>query len=374
MLFLGTLLWQQNYLVDWNHMKKSENVMRLNLSSGEPPKMANTDLRIHLVVFVDAHFKRKYRLQLETIQCYAEANNYVMVTQSGDEMDHKDCSKERIPTYFLRRHCHLASLMETFAEDDYFVLLDADTMAFDLTRKFPEEYLEFDLAFYERSWNGEVHIHMGIKNKPAVREWIKLWSLEDQQPYVPSKQYYYSSDNGLLHVLLMKWFVLGIRTVYSMSDITSKMWSKRNQRVAVMCIEMFSNLKIEHKHLLSFKDLEQYWSFIQCARVALTMQGRGDKFAPWTDGPRNDYILTDFRKNGVEMKSQGISLKIFPRFHGFALDNFMKKNASEHVVFLHAAKKKDDVLEVWQTSDNLTMHSHNLDSQLSIYPHCRIKT
>ena len=74
------------------------------------------------------------------------------------------------------------------------------------------------------------------------------------------------------------------------------------------------------------------------------------------------------------MKSQGISLKIFPRFHGFALDNFMKKNASEHVVFLHAAKKKDDVLEVWQTSDNLTMHSHNLDSQLSIYPHCRIKT
>ena len=70
---------------------------------------------------------------------------------------------------------------------------------------------------------------MGAKNKPSVREWISLWSIEDTQPFVPERKYFYSSDNGLLHIALMKWFVLGIKGVSVMEEITKKTWLKRNQ-------------------------------------------------------------------------------------------------------------------------------------------------
>ena len=34
------------------------------------------------------------------------------------------------------------------------------------------------------------------------------WSLEETQPYVPRPPAFYSYDNGCIHVLLMKWFLL----------------------------------------------------------------------------------------------------------------------------------------------------------------------
>ena len=175
----------------------------------------------NVVIIADAAFQLKYRLQIESVQCYTDANNYNLIIPSDMEMDIEICKSPKIPNMYLRRHCILANIMEKFDNDDVFILLDADTIAFDLKRKLPMDiYQKHDIVYYERSWNGEVQCHMWLKNKPVVREWIKLWSLEDSQPYVPAKQYFYGTENGLLHILLMKWFILSVKSVHSLQEIT----------------------------------------------------------------------------------------------------------------------------------------------------------
>ena len=136
----------------------------------------------------------------------------------------------------------------------------------------------------------------------------------------------------------MKWFVLGIKGVSAMEEITQKRWPHRNQRIAVKCIDKF------HRLNHTVENLNPYFSFIQCARVALGMQGKGDRFSAYGQSA-DDYILQDFRKHGLNLVSQGLSLKIFPRFNGFALDKFMKDQATPNVVLYHGVKKDEDILK-----------------------------
>ena len=110
-----------------------------------------------------------------------------------------------------------------------------------------------------------------------------------------------------------------------------------------------------------------------CARVALGMQGRGEKFYPYGQ-PRDEYILEDFRRNGVSLSSMGISLKILPRYHGIALDRLWKGHAAQNVVLLHGVKNNKDVMKFWQTF-NITANQfkNQPDPLTSIYPLCKLK-
>ena len=207
---------------------------------------------------------------------------------------------------------------------------------------------------------------MWLKNKPVVREWVKLWSLEDSQPYVPAKQYFYGTENGLLHILLMKWFILGLKSVDSMQEIEDFNWPEPKQRIAANCIEIFKKLN------QTVENLDPYWSYVMCARVALGMQGRGEKFDTYGLGPSDDYILQDFRKHGVEMSAQGLTLKILPRYQGLALDHFMKGNAQKGVILLHGVKTETDALKYWETEKKNVSAGHGTQEILSIYPLCKV--
>ena len=320
----------------------------------------------HVVIIADMAFQLKYRLQIESVRCYTDANNYNLILPSEREMDIQICKSPKIPNMYLRRHCILANIMEQFVDDDVFILLDADTIAFDLKRQLPLDiYRKHDIVYYERSWNGEVQCHMWLKNKPVVREWIRLWSLEDSQPYVPAKQYFYGTENGLLHILLMKWFILGVKSVESMQEITDFHWPEPKQRIAANCIEIFNKLN------QTVNNLEPYWSYVMCARVALGMQGKGEKFDTYGQGPSDDYILQDFRKHGVEMSAQGLSLKILPRYQGLALDHFLKSNAQKGVILLHGVKEEKDVPKYWKTEKKNVTAGHDTHERLSIYPLCK---
>ena len=88
--------------------------------------------------------------------------------------------------------------------------------------------MSHDLVFYERWWNGEVQIALGLRNKvrnelkvnlcctqnklffkAETREFLMHWSKEDNNDYVPTTpNVFYGTENGLLHILLIKWFVL----------------------------------------------------------------------------------------------------------------------------------------------------------------------
>ena len=56
------------------------------------------------------------------------------------------------------------------------------------------------------------------------------------------------------------------------------------------------------------QNLASYWAFVQCARVALGMQGSGRAFSNQTD-PEDDFILKDFRKYGISMEAQASSFE-----------------------------------------------------------------
>ena len=98
------------------------------------------------------------------------------------------------------------------------------------------------------------------------------------------------------------------------------------------------------------------------------MQGRGEKFV--TYGPSDDY-LQDFRKHGVEMSAQGLSLKILPRYQGLALDHFMKSYALKSVIFLHNVKEKTDAMKYWKTEKKNMSAGHDTQDIVSIYPLCK---
>ena len=56
------------------------------------------------------------------------------------------------------------------------------------------------------------------------------------------------------------------------------------------------------------ENLAPYWAFVQCARVALGMQGSGGAFSNQTE-PEDDFILKDFRKNGLSFEAQASSFE-----------------------------------------------------------------
>ena len=90
---------------------------------------------------------------------------------------------------------------------------------------------------------------------------------ENNQPYVPqpSDAIFYSSDNGLLHVLLMKWFLFHQKNWTAHFENANLL--EPSQKIALDCIEKFRHLNE------SVNNLAPYWSFVRCARVALGMQG-----------------------------------------------------------------------------------------------------
>ena len=133
-------------------------------------------------------------------------------------------------------------------------------------------YLKHDITFFERWWSGEVTVAYAVKNNPNVREFLMTWSMEKDQPYEPPAKFYSSSDNGLLHVLLMKWFILGLKRVSSIEEIANGTWPEQRQNVALECVQKFANLN------KPVTNLGPYFSFIMCARVALGMQGSGGKY------------------------------------------------------------------------------------------------
>ena len=89
---------------------------------------------VHIIVLADMNAKEKYKFQLETIHCYATSQGFDFIVPTKDEMKKTQCEEK---SFYLRRHCLLSQTMATYPDGDYFVLLDGDTIAFDLKRKLP---------------------------------------------------------------------------------------------------------------------------------------------------------------------------------------------------------------------------------------------
>ena len=92
------------------------------------------EYKIHIVTLADQAAKKAYRLQLETIRCYVEANGYNLIIPSNDLMKDEECTTLGKKDIMHIRHCVLAKMMEKYGKKDYFFVMDADSIAFDLNR------------------------------------------------------------------------------------------------------------------------------------------------------------------------------------------------------------------------------------------------
>ena len=114
--------------------------LRLDYSVGDEKRSSTTEVKdtigykIHIVALADKAAKKAYRLQLETIRCYAEANGYNLIIPSDDLMKDEDCIARGKKDIMHVRHCVFAKMMEGYSEQDYFFVMDADSIAFDLNR------------------------------------------------------------------------------------------------------------------------------------------------------------------------------------------------------------------------------------------------
>lgn len=317
------------------------------------PSTTDKPSTTHIMIIADPKHLESFRLQIETIKCYTEAQGLNLIIPS--ESDLKKCGFTKNNSH-LRRHCVQVNLMDKYPSQDYFVLMDADTIAFNKSLPFPKIYYEYDLVHHERWWNGEVQCPGGQRNTPEVKEFLSAWSREKNCPYVPAKPAFSGNEDGKLLTMMMKWFVLKKKEWEGFDQqVNTPM-----QRIAIKCFKKYSQLNATVKHL------DPYWSYVQCARVALGIQGQAGKFNLHHPSLDTDLILADFREHGIEYQGFGINMKLLPRFQGAVVDWSARKKKSQNVVFLHGIKDVSKVAQLWEIKDSET-------GDLSVYPECKRK-
>ena len=312
------------------------------------PKRSET---IYIFVAADEMTEEKHRLQIETIRCYAARHHYEFLLGNLDQSE--GCKNHT--SFLFKRHCALSLIMENLLDDAIVLLFDSDVIV-----AFQDVPLDHwllrneDAAFYERGFSGEVTSgSYQIKNNWNGRHFLKTWSdLEFSRPTG-----FDSSDNGAVHIALLKYFNLGSE-----------------------CVKEYNAL---HDSLPNWKP---YFHVIFCARQALGMGGfeDGENFGMPVFEDDNKI----FRKNGVILSSDGFSVKIYPRYQAWMHDmnpyntntplemrkkaaNQESKTISSTPVFYHNVKKDRQhvVFDYWE-KENVTRVGKDGELRYSIFPMC----
>jgi hypothetical protein len=331
--------------------------------SSEIPVLIRHPPVSHTYIFIAADdiFQQQNQLQIDTIHCYAERHGYKVIKSNlkenlkvNDTTEGQNCCQKH-KDFFFKRHCILACYMESMPPNAHIFLFDSDVMV-GLTDVSLDHWKngEFDVSFFERQFSGEVTAGAyRVKNNLIARTFLRKWAnYEFGRP--PG---FSSADNGAIHVALLDYFHLGKNCVVDFYKLTADV-----------------------------TNLHPFFAFVSCARHALGM-------GSFEDG---EYLgmgkflgnNEEFRKNGVVLvKSEGLSVEIYPRGHGWMQD-FMFGNPSqlkvkslrEHravPVFLHGIKSGaiHEVLKYWELVHNSkTEHSKavlNSGVKTEVFPLCR---
>ena len=305
--------------------------------------------RIYIFVAADDNFEQQNYLQIESIRCYAARHGYIFLIANLDQSvscnHHKD--------FFYKRHCALAAIMENLLEDSIIFLFDSDVVVALLDVPLDHWIVQkHDIAFYEREFSGEITAgSYQVRNNKDARDFLKNWAeLEFTKP-----DGFHSSDNGAIHVALLKTFDLG-------DD----------------CIRSFYELDDDVQHLNSF------FRVIYCARIALGMGSFEDGEGLGMPKFRNDN--TQFRKEGINWISENLSVRIHPRNHAWMRDwapglpvvlrkeaiKNNRKTISATPIFFHGVKKQYVLFDYWEIK-NMTQDMNEATSKYSLYPRCENK-
>ena len=126
-----------------------------------------------------------------------------------------------------------------------------------------------------------------MRNKEKTRKFLKMWA--DLEFLAPKG--FSSSDNGAIHVALMKWFI-GI-----------------NKTRVKQCISIYNALEDPLEEPFKVSNLKPYWKFVNCARRTLGMGEWEGAYDVEKHGPI-DAVLKQFRNERLELQSNGVAVKI----------------------------------------------------------------
>lgn len=276
---------------------KSLNRTFLGVSHHTEEKKADLSKRViephrqnkHIVSVSDSTFQKKYKAQMETVECYAEKHDISFHYLNVENI--KNCSNIR--GFFFKKHCRVSHFLETVPDDDIVFVFDGDVIvkSDDLNMKLSIHEFQNDIVFYQRCWSKEIAAgNYIVKNSPQVRQFLHQWSMWfSRQPSGFS-----SADNGAIHLQILK----------SLYGTSSGKYLK--------CLEMYNNLAS------SVNNLTSYWNFVACARKSI---------------PFNTSIS----------RIGGLKISLLHPKHSWIHDNVCNKIYVDKSPFIHGIKKEYDI-------------------------------
>jgi len=192
-----------------------------------------------VVIMADLSFQERYAAQIQSVKCYARNQGYDLFLLQGKELP--NCDRfQGSDQYFYMKHCAVAELLSQQKPKYTLAVLDADVVAVVMDRPISQwSDTQGDLQFYERITGDEVMAGNYVaKNVPWVRQFLHAWAdMWDVKP-----RGYSSSDNGAIHLLLVKALELdGASTVEA----------------------LYNNLTE------TVEDMNPYWSFVRQSKQVL---------------------------------------------------------------------------------------------------------
>ena len=131
-----------------------------------------------IVVVSDAVFFNRFSPHLQTIQCYANRHGYKF-KKLDPALEAPVCQTNQ-KNFFFRKHCAVRYFLAKQPPKSYVVVLDGDVLG-GVSDKSLDQWLDaadFDIAFYERSWNFAIAAgNYIVRNTKFARRFLQLWAL-----------------------------------------------------------------------------------------------------------------------------------------------------------------------------------------------------
>jgi hypothetical protein len=275
-------------------------------NSGESDRGQSTKAspQVAIIVVLDKAFAERYALQTQTVECYAAQHGYKFVLL--DPAEAAPLCETHHDDFFFRKHCTVRHFLVRQPPRSLVVVLDADNVGgvsnVSLARWI--DAADFDIAFYERSWNFEIMAgNYMVRNTKFALTFLQMWA--NYEYLKPSG--FHSSDNGAIHLAVLD--ALAIRDRH-------------------LCYDLYRGLKAE------VTNLRPYYVFVACTRKLLGPVGTFDVLTPKAAG-----------------MDQEVSAKItiFPRFFGFGVDpapSGLGHSRNLHP-FHHGVKDRKEMLAIY---------------------------
>lgn len=261
---------------------------------------------IVIMVLGDKKFQAKYKGQIQSLQCFTDANDYKFVILEGNE--YRTC--DQYGDYFFRKHCTVAEWMEDQSPNLQVAIVDADVVAVVLERGL-EKWAnhDADVQVYQRCLFPEIMAgNYMVRNTPFARKFLRNWAKYNHK----KPKGFSSSDNGAIHLVVQE-------------TVKATGFKK--------CKKMYNALKS------TVNDLTEYFEYVTCVTDHL--------------GPPRDW------------NASGGVVTVWPRLNFWATDGvYMVKAASVEIgpVIHHGMKDPKHVTEHYYK--NVTSCERNYDLAL----------